>query len=89
MRGISKQDAIRRTRLKFSKISTFQNKALASKMSEMRDRRLSTKAKLKEGQMQNRALEDSIRNIACSANHICPKVSRSPMLTEHHPSHLN
>jgi hypothetical protein len=53
MWGVSKQDAIRRTRLKFIKISTFQNKALASKRLEMRDKNLSTKAKLKVGQMQN------------------------------------
>jgi hypothetical protein len=33
----------------------FQNKELASKRSEMRDRRLTIKAKLKESQMQNRA----------------------------------
>jgi hypothetical protein len=53
MWGVSKQDAIRRTRLKFIKISTFLNEELASKRPEMRDRRLSTKAKLKRGQMQN------------------------------------
>jgi hypothetical protein len=34
----------------------------------MRDRRLMTKAKLKESQMQNRAHEDLIRNIASSAD---------------------
>jgi hypothetical protein len=51
MRSIAKEDAIRRTRLKLSKISTFQNKSFASKRSEMRDERLVTKAKLKEGQM--------------------------------------
>jgi hypothetical protein len=48
-----------------------------------------TKAKLKGGQMQNRAQEDSIRNIASGANSIGPKAPRSPMLNEHHPSHLN
>jgi hypothetical protein len=55
----------------------------------MRDRRLATNAKLKEGQIQNQAQEDSIRNIASSADSIGPKVPRSPMLIEHHPSHLN
>jgi hypothetical protein len=54
----------------------------------VRDRRLVTKAKLKGGQMQNRTQEDSIRNIASSANSIGPKAPRSPMLIEHHPSHL-
>jgi hypothetical protein len=60
MRSITKQDAIKRMRLKLIKIATFQNKALASERPEMRDRRLSTKVKLKGGQMQNRAQEDSI-----------------------------
>jgi hypothetical protein len=57
---MAKQDAIRRARLKLIKIATFQNNALASERPEMRDKRLSTKAKLKGGQMQNRAQEDSI-----------------------------
>jgi hypothetical protein len=60
MWGVYKQDDIKRTRLKFIKNSTLQNKALAFKKSEMKDRRLSTKAKLKGGQIQNRAQEDSI-----------------------------
>jgi hypothetical protein len=38
-------------RLKFIKISTFQNEELAYKMPEMRDRRLATKVKLKGGQV--------------------------------------
>jgi hypothetical protein len=60
MRSITKQDIIRRARLKLIKIATFQNKALTSERSEMRDRKLSTKTKLKEGQMQDRAHEDLI-----------------------------
>jgi hypothetical protein len=55
----------------------------------VRDRRLVTKAKLKGGQMQNRAQEDPIRHIASGANSIGSKASRRPMLIEHHPSHLN
>jgi hypothetical protein len=89
MRGVSKQNAIKRARLKLIKISMFQNKAFASKRPEVRDIRLATKAKLKGGQMQNRAQEDSIRNIASGANGIGPKAPRSPMLIEHRPSHLN
>jgi hypothetical protein len=89
MRGVSKQNAIKRARLKLIKISTFQNKAFASKRPEVRDRWLATKAKLKGCQMQNRAQEDSIRNIASGANSIVSKAPRIPMLIEHHPSHLN
>jgi hypothetical protein len=89
MRGVSKQNVIKGARLKLIKISTFQNKALASKMPEVRDRRLATKAKLKGGQMQNRAQDDLIRNIVSGANSIGLKAPRSPMLIEHRPSHLN
>jgi hypothetical protein len=89
MRGVSKQNSIKEVRLKLIKIATFQNKAFASKWPEVSDRRLATKAKLKGGHMQNRAQEDSIRNIARGANSIGPKVPRSPMLIEHCPSHLN
>jgi hypothetical protein len=89
MGGVSKQNAIKRVRLKLIKIATFQNKSFASKRPEVRDRRLAIKAKLKGGQMHNRAQEDPIRNIASGANSIGPKVPRSPMLIEHRPSHLN
>jgi hypothetical protein len=58
-------------------------------MPKVRDRRLAIKVKLKGSQMQNRAQEDSIRYIASGANSIGLKASRSPMLIEHHPSHLN
>jgi hypothetical protein len=89
MQSIAKQDAIRRARLKLIKIFTFQHKALASKRSEMRDRKLSIKAKLKGAQMQNRAQEHLIWDIASSVDSIDLKASRGTMLIEHHPSHLN
>jgi hypothetical protein len=89
MRGVSKENAIEIARLKLIKIFTFQNKAFSSKRPKMRDRMPTTKAKLKASQVQNRAQEDSIRDITHSANSISPKVPRSPMLIEHHPSHLN
>jgi hypothetical protein len=60
MRGLSKKNIIRRTRLKFINIATFQNKALATERPEMRDRWLASKAKLKGGQMQNQVQEDPI-----------------------------
>jgi hypothetical protein len=89
MRGVSKQNAIKRARLKLIKIATFQNKKFAFKGPKVRDRRLATKAKLKGDQMQNRVQEDLIRDIASDANSISPKAPRSPMLIEHHPSYLN
>jgi hypothetical protein len=51
MRGVSKQNAIRRMRLKLIKITTFQNKALATKRPKMRDGHLASKPKLKGCQM--------------------------------------
>jgi hypothetical protein len=57
---MSKQDAIRRMRLKLIQISMLQNKALATKRPKMRDRWLASKAKLQGAQKQNRAQEDSI-----------------------------
>jgi hypothetical protein len=42
-------------RLKFIQINTLQDKALATKRPEMRDRWLASKAKLKGGQIQDRA----------------------------------
>jgi hypothetical protein len=49
MRGISKQNVIRRMRIKFIQIATLQDKAHAIKRPEMRDRRLASKVKLKGG----------------------------------------
>jgi hypothetical protein len=89
MRGVSKQNVIKRARLKLIKITTFQNKTFAYKWPKVRDRRLASKAKLKGDQIQNRVQEDPIRNIASGANSIGPKAPRSPMLIEHHPNHLN
>jgi hypothetical protein len=63
--------------------------ALATKRPEMRDERLASKAKLKGSQIEDRAQEDSIRDITCSDDSIGPKVSRSLWLIEHHPCHLN
>jgi hypothetical protein len=89
MRGVSKQDAIRRMGLEFIKIATLQDKTLATERSEMRDGWLASKAKLKGGQMHDRAQENSIGDITFSADIISPKASRSHVLIEHHSSHLN
>jgi hypothetical protein len=89
MRCITKKNAIKRTRLKFVQIATLQDKALVTKRPEMTDGRLASKAKLKGGQIQDRAQENSIGDIKCNADSIDPKVSRSLLLIEHHPYHLN
>jgi hypothetical protein len=53
MRGIAKQDAIRRARLKFIKIVMFQDKALATKRPKMRNGWLASKVKLIGSQIQD------------------------------------
>jgi hypothetical protein len=52
MRGIAKQNAIRKMRLKLIQIAMFQDKALPTKRPGLRDRRLASKAKLKGDQIQ-------------------------------------
>jgi hypothetical protein len=46
----------------------------------MRDGQLASKSKLKGGQIQDQAQENSIGDITCNADSIGPKVSRSLML---------
>jgi hypothetical protein len=75
--------------LKLVQIAMLQYKALATKMPEMRDRQLASKAKLKGDQIQDRAQENLIRDITCSADSIDPKSYRSLMLIEYRPCHLN
>jgi hypothetical protein len=55
----------------------------------MRDRQFVSKAKLKGGQIQDQAQENSIGDITCSANSIRQKASSNLMLIEHRPCHLN
>jgi hypothetical protein len=55
MRGIAKQNAIRRTGLKLVQIARLEDKAHANKRPEMRDGWLASKAKLSGGQIQDRA----------------------------------
>jgi hypothetical protein len=45
--------------------------------------------KLKGGQIQDRVQENSIGDMTCSADSISPKASRSLILIEHRPYHLN
>jgi hypothetical protein len=51
MRGISRQNDIRRMRLKFVQIATLQDKTPATKRPEMREGQLVSKAKLKGSQI--------------------------------------
>jgi hypothetical protein len=66
-----------------------QDKALVIKRSEMINKWLASKAKLKKGQIQDRAQENLIEDITCSADSIGPKTFRSLMLIEHRPYRLN
>jgi hypothetical protein len=55
----------------------------------MRDGCLVSKAKLKEGQIQDRVPKKLIEDIICSVDSIGTKASKSLMLIKHHPCHLN
>jgi hypothetical protein len=66
-----------------------EDKALATKKPEMRDGWPASKAKLKRSQIQDRAQKNLIGDITSSADSINSKVSRSLMLIEHCPCHLN
>jgi hypothetical protein len=76
-------------RLKFVQIATHQDKAPATKRPEMGDGQLVSKVKVKGSQIQDRAQENLIGDLTCSANSIGPKAFRRIMLIEHHPCHLN
>src|SRR5579859_2883416 len=89
MRGISKENPIRRTRLKLVKVALLQNEALATENSKMVDFWSLAHHKLIRGLFHESSQEDSICNIASSVNSLGPISPRSPMLIEHHPGHLN
>jgi hypothetical protein len=83
------QNVIKRTKLKFVQIATLQNRALATKRLGTRDGRLVSKAKVKDGQIQDQVQENSIRDITCNVDSIGLKKSRSLMLIKRRPCHLN
>src|SRR5579859_3352899 len=89
MRGISKENSIRRARLKFVKVALLQNETLATKNSKMADFWSPAHHKLIRSLLQKGTQEDSICNIASSVDGFGPIAPRSPMLIKHRPGHLN
>src|SRR5579859_674720 len=89
MRGISKENSIRRARLKFVKVALLQNETLATENLKMADFWSPAHHKLIRSLLQKDTQEDSICNIASSVDSFGPIAPRSPMLIEHRPGHLN
>src|SRR5579859_8183184 len=89
MRGISKENSIRRARLKLVKVALLQDEALATENSKMADFWSPAHHKLIRSLFQVSSQEDTICNVASRVNSFGPKASRSPMLIEHRPGHLN
>src|SRR5579859_6097961 len=87
MRGISKENSIRRARLKLVKVALLQNETLATENSKMADFWSPAHHKLIRSLLQKGTQEDSICNIASSVDGFGPIAPGSPMLIEHRPGH--
>src|SRR6185503_5233327 len=89
VKSITEKNAVRRARLKLIKISFFQHKAPATENSEMVNTGLASKSQLIRGPVHESTHENTVGHIASGINRLSPVLSRSPMLIEHCPRHLN
>src|SRR6185503_11743872 len=87
--SITDKNAVRRARLKLIKISVLQHKAPAAENSEMINTGLASKSQLIRSLVHESTQENTIGHITSGVNRLSPVLSRSPMLIEHRPSHLN
>jgi hypothetical protein len=91
VRSITKKNTVKRHGLKLVQITLFQDEAFTPKHPEMAYLgpwvviRIATHKKF----LHESSKENTIRNMARSVDHFSPISPRSPMLIEHHPSHLN
>jgi hypothetical protein len=70
-------------------ISLFKHKAFAVKYPEMANIGWTSKSQLIRSLVQESLKKDVIGYMTSSVDRFSPKLSRSPMLIEHRPSHLN
>jgi hypothetical protein len=70
-------------------ISLFEHKAFAVKYPEMANIGWTSKSQLIRSLVQESLKKDAIGYMTSSVDRFSPKLSRSPMLNEHRPSHLN
>ena len=89
LKSIAKKNAIRAPRLELIKISLLQNKASATKSTQVGYPGLSTKPLLIRSFLHERAKENAVGDIVCGVDRFGPKTPRSPMLIEHRPGHLH
>ena len=89
MRCITEKNAVRRARLKLIKISFFQHKTPATKNSEMVNAGLASKMQLIRSLVHESTQKNAVGHITSGIDRLSPVLSRSPMLIEHRPRHLN
>src|SRR6185312_10484972 len=89
MRCITEKNAVRRARLKLIKISFFQHKTPATENSEMVNTGLASKSQLIRSFVHESTQENVVGHVTSGIDRLSPVLSRSPMLVEHRPGHLN
>ena len=89
MRCLTEKNAVRRARLKLIKISFFQHKTPATENYEMVNTGLASKSQLIRSFVHESTQENVVGHITSGIDRLSPVLSRSPMLIEHRPSHLN
>src|SRR6185503_2888546 len=89
MRCITEKNTVRRSRLKLIKISFFQHKTPATENSEMVNTGLASKSQLIRSLVHESTQGNAVGHITSGIDCLSPVLSRSPMLVEHRPSHLN
>jgi len=85
----NRKNVVRRARLKLIKISFFQHKTPATENSEMVNMGLASKSQLIRSLVHESTQENAVGHITSGIDRLSPVLSRSPMLVEHRPRHLN
>jgi hypothetical protein len=88
MTSITQENSIRGPQLKLIKPTLLENKAPTTKSLEMAHSRCSPVDKLIAHLVQEAPEKNPIPNMARGIHHLSLISHRSPMLVEHHPSHL-
>ena len=72
-----------------SRFPSLQHKTPATENSEMVNTGLASKSQLIRSPVHESTQENAVGHVTSSVNRLSPVFARSPMLTEHHPRHLN
>jgi hypothetical protein len=88
VRSITKKNTIGRPRLKLVQITLFEDEAFAPKYPEVTYLGWSSESQLIRSLLHESSKKNVIGDIASRVDCLGPISPRSPMLIEHHPSHL-